>query len=471
MSFRALVYACVVLGLIASALPLAAQHAGSGVATVQMSLRPGIKADPDTRPTRLARLDNGLVASFDRDGHDGVLWAGLTRSSNLLIRNEGGKAVRDILIRVRGEGLSVDAVKARGLRWRRTGEGWLAALASLAPGQTIPVSLAVTLRQGAGPEPAENAIVAWLRVRDHGVTGEARSAFTVADCAAAYHTRLMSLQERLNASLDRALARSAGPDASLPGRWLFRPNSSSVPRALRSTQAAADAAVANRGADPFFRRAGVDWLIGKLRNEIDRYAGQEPVPAMCVTPAPMIENLQDKVDRIKQQAEIVANYHDRAAKAAPDAVKAAVEAIRGARGGFPYVLDDGVREVDMEGPRRQDQVAAILKALFVDAAEVEAVRAAPTPLDALQTAGDALDGLALLEPEVKWLRRGGKSGKYRPVSVPNPTGRAVTDALGAIERAAYVDLIWSQHDGIHGAFTRTLAGIQAANGEACVCGY
>lgn len=149
----------------------------------------------------------------------------------------------------------------------------------------------------------------------------------------------------------------------------------------------------------------------------------------------------------------------------------AITSVRRARGGSPHALDDGVDGTALQAGSGQEQVAGLLAVLFAEAELVARARAAASIIQALELAEKAVARHPLLQPEVKWVRRRPGSQRYVRRQAKSAVLRDVTTALGAIERAAYVNLLNTQHEGVYGVVSDTLGDIRTASRQHCVCNY
>jgi hypothetical protein len=328
-----------------------------------------------------------------------------------------------------------------------------------ASGEQTPTGLRLSLRQTAGKavatigEPAGDA-PQWSTAMS----------WPVAECGSRYQEALRTIGETGGNDLRKLWREAATPDASMPRRWLFKPDSprrrardegdrsGSLPaREVRAIYQEASE-VASTGYETLLRRNGrYDWILSKTSDDLGKYFSQEFKPAICTGAPGFAAYYEGKLVPLAKRRERLAAMAIQAERLARETAAAALESLRTLPGGHPAIGGTSLelmKPIDSKAGDLKSLVVALSEAGRVDAHGVGESRAAADGFAALKAIADS---------------------DMEDQELPGELRSELRAAFGSIEAALRLAAHRDRYERFWTGFYGKIQAIRDAHAQHCIC--
>ncbi len=371
------------------------------------------------------------------------------------------------------------------------GERANAQITRLRPGEETTVLVEMRLKASVGEQ--ANVLKVTLKDAAGAASQPAELRWTVRDCAGDYYRELQMISASGGGQLSKLLAELRAPDKSLPRASLFRPGASTSlndgrclrykrrwdpyedayrrvcvrykdgepeervtdgvpsPQEEREILQRASATLRNGGADSKLSRNGsLEWVSGKVANDLRVYLGQPHHPALCTGAIQFTDYYLKQAAGLKSHAESAINLAEKArtiAAAKTGQAKQALDALGSEQPGAGL----GALPVSERGTGRPLSLLIVALAPYggLSPEGIAALEQAPDELAMLKALKDGMDANA----------------------EPNKAVVAIiTPALAMIEAAAYLTKVEAKYQAVRTKFIGGFESVRAAHDKYCVCG-
>jgi hypothetical protein len=287
----------------------------------------------------------------------------------------------------------------------------------------------------------------------------------VADCGTRFQAALRGIGEAGGNALREVWRTAAQPDASIPRRWLFKPDRTrrygredeeesrtiSAREARSIYQEAGE--MTSLGYEQMLRRKGAfDWILSKTSSDLEKYFTQDSKPAICTGALEFASYYEEKLAPLEKRGDRLSSIAAKSEALARDSAAETFEAMRDLPGGHP-----AIGGASLEAMKPHDVQSSDLKMLVVGLLE-----SAGLEPDSLGQARSAADIFGALEAAA--------GSDLDTQDLPGDARAELHDALGAIEAAARLKAYRARYEAFWTGFFGKIEAIRTAHAEHCACG-
>lgn len=387
-----------------------------------------------------------------------------------------GKRGLSAVLRVESEQGEIVAISGEGVADEKEGSVHLARIDGIRKGRDRVVLVEVRL-QSAGDQTANALRLSLRRTLEEDEEGGIKEPTTddpnwtavitwpVADCGTHFQAALRGIGEAGGNALREVWRSAAQPDASIPRRWLFKPDRTrrhgredeeesrtiSAREARSIFQEASE--MTSLGYEKMLRRNGAfDWILSKTSGDLAKYFTQDSKPAICTGALEFASYYEEKLAPLGKRGDRLSSIAANAEALARERAAETFEAMRDLPGGHP-----AIGGASLEAMKSHDAQGSDLKTLVVGL--LESARLEPDSLGQARSAADIFGALeAAAESDLD------------TQDLPGEARAELRDALGAIEAAARLKAYRARYEAFRTGFFGKIEAIRTAHAEHCACG-